>query len=134
MTIKDLRAYQMAKKDAEKIEEELKELESRLTSPKAPNLDGMPKASGVTGMDDLIIRYLDLQQKYEEMVNKMFKTFDEINEEINGLPSDERYIIRCRFVLGLTIRETAEESNYSEAQVKRIQRRGMSKISKDDPK
>ncbi len=134
MTRNDLRAYQTAKKDVEKLNEELKEMESRLYSPKAPSLDGMPKASGVTGMDDLIIRYLELQRIYDEKVKRMFNTFDEINEAINDLPSDERYIIRCRFILGLTIRQTAEESNYSEAQVKRIQRRVMSELIKDEPK
>ena len=128
MTKNDLRTYIMAKKDVENINEELKELESRLYSPKAPSLDGMPKASGVTGMDDLIIKYLDLQRKYEEKLSKMFKVFDEINEEINNLPTDERYIIRCRFVIGLTIRQTAAEASYSEAQVKRIQKRAMRKL------
>lgn len=128
MTKKDLRAYILAKKDVEKISDELRELEAKLYSPKAPSMDGMPKASGVTGADDLIIKYLDLQRKYEQKLGKMFKVFDEINEEINDLPADERYIIRCRFVLGLTIRQTALEANYSEAQIKRIQKRAMEKL------
>ena len=128
MTKKDLRAYIIAKKDVEKISDELRELEAKLYSPKAPNMDGMPKASGVTGADDLIIKYLDLQRKYEHKLGKMFEVFDEINEEINDLPADERYIIRCRFVLGLTIRQTALEANYSEAQIKRIQKRAMEKL------
>lgn len=128
MTKKDLRAYIIAKKDVEKISDELRELEAKLYSPKAPSMDGMPKASGVTGADDLIIKYLDLQRKYEHKLGKMFEVFDEINEEINDLPADERYIIRCRFVLGLTIRQTAIEANYSEAQIKRIQKRAMEKL------
>lgn len=128
MTKKDLRAYIIAKKDVEKISDELRELEAKLYSPKAPSMDGMPKASGVTGADDLIIKYLDLQRKYEHKLGKMFEVFDEINEEINDLPADERYIIRCRFVLGLTIRQTALEANYSEAQIKRIQKRAMEKL------
>lgn len=128
MTKKDLRAYILAKKDVEKISDELRELEAKLYSPKAPSMDGMPKASGVTGADDLIIKYLDLQRKYEHKLGKMFEVFDEINEEINDLPADERYIIRCRFVLGLTIRQTAIEANYSEAQIKRIQKRAMEKL------
>lgn len=128
MTKKDLRAYILAKKDVEKISDELRELEAKLYSPKAPSMDGMPKASGVTGADDLIIKYLDLQRKYEHKLGKMFEVFDEINEEINDLPADERYIIRCRFVLGLTIRQTALEANYSEAQIKRIQKRAMEKL------
>ncbi len=130
MTKKDLRAYIIAKKECEKIEQELKELESRLYSPKAPSLDGMPKASGVTGMDDLIIKYLDLQRKYKTRLGKMFQIFDEIDDEINSLPSAERYVIRCRFVLGLTVRQTAEEANYSERQVMRLQKMALSKLIK----
>jgi RNA polymerase sigma factor (sigma-70 family) len=128
MTKNDLRAYILAKKDVEKIESELRELEARLYSPKSPNLDGMPKASGLTGMDDLIIKYLDLQRKYEGRLGEMLRKFEEIDDEINNLPTDERYIVRCRFVLGLTIRQTAEEANYSEAQVKRIQKRALMKL------
>lgn len=128
MTRNDLRAYQMAKKDVEKINEELKEMESRLYSPKAPSLDGMPKASGVTGMDDLIIKYLDLQRKYKRRMADMVKAFEEIDEEINLLPASERYVIRCRYVLGMTVKEIAEECHYSERQVIRIQKKGMSKL------
>lgn len=130
MTRNDLRAYQMAKKDVEKINEELKEMESRLYSPKAPSLDGMPKASGVTGMDDLIIKYLDLQRKYKRRMADMVKAFEEIDEEINLLPASERYVIRCRYVLGMTVREIAEELSYSERQVARIQKRAMSFLFK----
>ena len=128
MTKNDLRAYIMAKKDVENINEELKELEARLYSPKAPSLDGMPKASGVTGMDDIIIKYLDLQRKYKEKLGKMMKAFEEINETIERLPEAERYVIRCRYVVGMTVKEIADECHYSERQVKRIQKKGMSKL------
>ena len=44
----------------------------------------------------------------------------------------EKQVFRCRFIWGLSVKETAERVSYSEKQIKRITKEMLSK-SKDVP-
>lgn len=134
MTLNDLRSYKKLKSETERTFEELKRIEDRLYSAKAPKLDGMPKGSSGGDMTDLIIKYLDLQEQFNNKMVKQMDIFAEIEGAILSLPANEREVIHLRYIDGLTISETATISNYSESQVKRLQRQGQEKLLKDEPK
>ena len=111
----------------ERLKEEIIMIETSLYSPKAPKIDGMPRG-GSGDSSDLIIKYLDLQRQFKKKIAKSIVILQEIDNAIDTLPTGERYVIRLRFVEGLTVRETAEECNYSERQVLRYQKEAIKKI------
>ena len=59
-----------------------------------------------------------------ELINKRL---DNIDEQMKSMDSIEKKIFRNRYVLGLSVRQTAERMNYSADRIKQISRKIMQK-------
>ena len=59
-----------------------------------------------------------------ELINKRL---DNIDEQMKNMNSIEKKIFRNRYVLGLSVRQTAERMNYSADRIKQISRKIMPK-------
>lgn len=119
-----LKNYRKMMREIDQINDQIKEIETKLYSPKSPQITGMPKG-GTFDETDVIIKYLELQKKAEQKLKKLMKQTVEINDALEKLPIIERQVLRYRYIFGLTIKGTAEAMSYSERQVVNLTNRGI---------
>ena len=126
MTKKDLLQYAKLKREKQHLEEQMQVLESVLY-PKIPRLTGMPNGSGFTdSMAETVARYIDLTDQYRQKVNEIIMEMQYIEDCISQLEaSEERDVMRLRYLLGKTWEDTAEAMFYSQSQCWRIHQRGL---------
>lgn len=110
------------------MREQIEELEVRLYSAKHPSLTDMPKGGKPIDTADLIIKLVELKERYFDKLMDVTETHEKILDALDVLQDTERNVIRLRYIKGMTIRETAEELMYSERQVYRLQKSALKKI------
>lgn len=103
-------------------------LEVRIYSAKHPRIDDMPKGGKPVDMADLIVKLVELRDRYASKLMEVMEKHEEILNKVDELPLVERTVIKLRYIKGLTVKQTAEETRYSERQIIRIQRRAISKL------
>lgn len=122
MNKEQLRGYINLKREREQIEQQLAEIEASLYSPKIQQLSGMPAGPAREGnaQEGLIVKHVEIQQHYEELLGRLACELLTIEKAIEALPSRERQLIRLHYINGLTWSQVAEAMNYSWTQVHRI--------------
>ena len=68
----------------------------------------------------------------QEELDVINRELDKIDRLLSNMSDIEKQVFRCRFIWGLSVKETAERVSYSEKQIKRITKEMLSK-SKDVP-
>lgn len=133
MTRERLWSYQHLCREIRQLEDQLAELESRITSPRTPKLSFLPHAKGngyalESGMD----RYADLVEVYKTKLELMYSERAAIEQASESLEPIERMVLRARYIEGRTWEDVAERINYSYAQTWRIHARALQKLEDED--
>ena len=88
---------------------------------KSPAMDGMPRKPATNGLEYEVARIEIAKVKLEKARNKALRLQDEIEDMIDLLTdSDQKSLIRLRYIHGLSWDEVASEMNWSRSQVFRI--------------
>lgn len=123
--IKEFRSIQ---KEIKQLDEKIKELEALAAVPASSNLSGMPRSGRVTDGMDIMARVMDLKAMYARKKQQLLDMTKGAEAEIETLGSEERLIIRYRFIDGLSVRATARKAYCSPETVKRRTRAAMEKL------
>lgn len=127
--IERIKSYQRLLSEADQLEDQIKMLETKLYHPSAPKITGMPRG-GQVDETDIIIKKLELQEKLKQKLIEIIDVTEQINAMLDKIPLTERQVLRCRYVFGMTIRQTAYELNYSERQIVNLTKQGFRAIKK----
>ncbi|MCR4442158.1 MAG: sigma factor-like helix-turn-helix DNA-binding protein [Peptococcaceae bacterium] len=128
MTKEQLRQYRYLKKEIILLEEEIEKLRASLLAPPKP--DGLPKSNyAVDRTANTIAKIVDLEKKLQEVINDYIAVRTQIEKSIESLQSDERLIIRYRYVEGMSWEEIAVAMNYTYRHVTRMHGWALKKMS-----
>ena len=135
MTRDRLNSYRHLCREIKQLEDQLAELESRITSPRTPKLSFMPHAKGngyalEAGMD----LYADLVEIYKMKLERLYSERAAIEQAIESLEPIERMVLRARYIEGLSWEWVAERINYSYVQTWRIHARAIEALEKQEEK
>lgn len=120
-----LHSYQDIKAERAQIKAEM----DRLTDPRGPNLDGMPRGSaGGDAMVSAAVKLADLRQKYQDKLDALTAAQTDIEELIDSLGSRERRLMRHRYIEGLRWEKVCVKMGYEWAQAHRLHRNILDKL------
>lgn len=105
--------------------DELAQLRGMLGSVQGPSYDkiggGATKWNGDTAEYNLVIKCVDLEAQIAQEIDDMVALMTAIHSTIEAVRNtDERLVLRCRYILFLSWDETAHRMNYSDTQVRRL--------------
>ena len=128
MTKEQLRQYRYLKKEIMLLQEEIERLRASLQA--IPQPDGMPHSNYATDRtSDVVSKIVDLEALLHRHLRTMIELRGEIESCIVALPSDQRLLMRWRYIEGHKWEAIALEMNYSYMQVCRIHGRILQKIA-----
>ena len=127
-----LKEYRAIQKEIKQLNDKIKELEAIAEVPPVSNLSGMPRSGRVTDGMDIMAKVMDLKAMYERKKRQLLDMTKGAEEEIETLGSEERLIVRYRFIDGLSVRATAKKAYCSAETVKRRTRSAMEKLEAKD--
>ena len=118
---RSLRRYQKNKSCITRLEEKLYDLELRLSSPRSPNMSGMPRGGTPVTTSDLIADKMELEERISRLKEKGKILKRDILAEIDTL-EDSRYceILEAYFIDGYTLSEIAEDNGYTDRHIYRL--------------
>ena len=126
---KMLNSYRDLQAERHQLSEELRQLEVLMSSPGAPNYDGMPKAPGVSNpVERMVTKHIALQERYEVQIARMIERQTEIENLIETLEPTERRLARFRYIDGCTWERVCDLLCYSWKQTHRIHGRMLDKL------
>lgn len=112
-----------------RLEDNLFEIDNRLTAVQGQIISDMPKGGQPAGLDDLLIQKEELQERINRLVTKAHKerrniclVLDKLDDPIQA-DIMERY-----FIGGLILEDIAEEMGYSLSGIKKIYHAGMRNV------
>ena len=115
-----LRRYQVAKRRAKMIQEEIEELRSSKTSPVGLG-DGMPRGSGTSDLSGYAARLDELMRELEAEREMQMVTYREIWNQVKKIPNaTEQEVLTRRYLIGQSWEKIAVEMHYSYRQIIRI--------------
>lgn len=120
MTKQRLQEYLWLKKNIIKLEEELAEIDTRLTKTTRP-LSDMPKNKTPKDLtNELLARKIDLQNTINSKLVKCYVELETIEKAISSLPNREQCLFRLRYIQGATWEDICVELNYSLSQIHKL--------------
>lgn len=110
MTVKELSQLYWLNREIEADRRRLEALESAATAPKAPNLDGTPRAVGHgDALANCVAEIIDLQAIIAAKQLQCIHERNRLERYISGIPDSlTRLVFTLRFVNGLSWNQTAE--------------------------
>lgn len=115
-----LRRYQVAKKRAKRIQEEIDALRSSETSPVGLG-DGLPHGSGTSDLSGYAARWDELMRELEAEKEMQMVTYHEIWNQVKKIPNaTEQEVLTRRYLIGQSWEKIAVEMHYSYRQIIRI--------------
>lgn len=104
MTKQDLRSYQHIKTEISQIEGQLRELSSRVYSPRAPHLTGMPGAASTergSAQERAATELFELREHYEKKIRELNEKQLKIERAIDTLPDPfQTIVLRAHYING----------------------------------
>lgn len=130
MTKKTLQKYLHLKRERLQLEEQLQRLEQSMTSPKAQNLDGMPRnpSKGGNPLEDMVAHHIELQELYNALLLEDVRLMTEIERAIDTLGPRERALLRYRYIDGMGWEDICDRMIYSWRQIHRIHAQALRKL------
>lgn len=126
---KILNSYRDIQAEHRQLHEELRQLELLMSSPGGPNMDGMPKAPGVSNpVERMVVKHITLQERYQAQIVEIVKQQTAIEDMIEALEPTERCLARYRYIDGLNWESVCIKMNYSWRQTHRIHARMLNKM------
>ena len=128
-----LRRYRKNLSCIARLEEKLNLLEVRLSSPRSPNLSGMPRGGTPVTTSDLIADKIELEERIARLREKSKILKREILEEIDSL-EDPRYceVLEAYFIDGYTLEQIAEKECYTDRHVFRLYSEAITILTRND--
>lgn len=127
-----LMSYRWAKKQEERILEEIQALRMDKMFPSAVN-DGMPKGSEQRDLSDYAAKLDELIQELKEERLEKIKRLQSIERVIKEIDNeDAQTILRLRYIDGLRWEEVCVTINYEWAQMHRIHAKALREIKIND--
>lgn len=127
-----LMSYRWAKKQEERILEEIQALRMDKMFPSVVN-DGMPKGSEQRDLSDYAVKLDELIQELKEERLEKIKRLQSIERVIKEIDNeDAQTILRLRYINGLRWEEVCVAINYEWAQMHRIHGRALREIKIND--
>lgn len=127
-----LMSYRWAKKQEERILEEIQALRMDKMFPSTAN-DGMPKWSEQRDLSDYAAKLDELIQELKEERLEKIKRLQSIERVIKEIDNeDAQTILRLRYIDGLRWEEVCVAINYEWAQMHRIHARALREIKIND--
>lgn len=127
-----LMSYRWAKKQEERILEEIQTLRMDKMFPSTVN-DGMPKGSEQRDLSDYAAKLDELIEELKEERLEKIKRLQSIERVIKEIDNeDAQTILRLRYIDGLRWEEVCVAINYEWAQMHRIHARALKEIKIND--
>ncbi len=113
------------------MEEKLLELETEAKRVTAvySKTKSSGKGSSKDRMGDIVAKIVDIQEQINELTVQAYEKMIEIEKAILALPNRERYLIRLRYIEGLSWYEIMAEMHYSWRQVHYIHSEALKLLS-----
>lgn len=126
-----LRSYIPALRYAEKCFRELDAVED--ISIRSPKMDGMPRSTGLHGLEEQVARIEAVREKAEKARAKVLAMLDDIEDRIEALENyDQKTVIKLRYIYGMEWTEIANEMSWSTRTVYNIHGRALAEMRKDE--
>lgn len=111
---RQLHSYRDLQAERQQISQELERVEAVMSGPRAPNMDGMPRAGGpgdpVLG---IVTQHMALLERYSAQLEKLADAQTAIEDMIESLDHLERRLMRHRYIEGLSWEEVCVAIGYS---------------------
>ena len=128
--VKDhLNQYRQLVAEKLQIQQEMQRIEMETTAASAPNMDGMPRGSGVS--DPTAARAfarIRIRERYEAQLAELDRAQLELEHLIGSLDPVERRVMRYRYMQGLQWEAVCAAMNYSWRQTHKIHARALDKL------
>lgn len=133
ITKEELKEHYRLKQETVELEETIKKLQLQAQSVSATKITGAPAGSGSPDkIADNLSRIEKLIQYYQQKLEKLLIQQKRIEEAIESLPTNERLLMRYRYIDGLDWVDVAANMNYSWQWMHKIHARILKKLSGKD--
>ncbi|HGU6173195.1 TPA: sigma factor-like helix-turn-helix DNA-binding protein [Escherichia coli] len=132
MTKKELSEYYWTKKNIEKLEEKLLEIDAQLTRVTTRYTLVLTKNGSKDILGELIAKKIEIEEEINKKLKKGYELLRKIENAIKILPQREQHLIRARYIECKKWAEICEEMHYSWPQVHRIHNKALDKLKKHD--
>lgn len=135
MTKEQLRAYQSIKRERDKLQRIIDDIDSQLYGPRSQRSDGMPRGNGPRHerADVLIDRKDKILKLYAAKVAELEETLLAIEQAIGTLTDPtHRTLIRLRYIEGLKWEQVCVELGYEWSQTHRHHADALRELRKGD--
>lgn len=107
MTKEELKQYLKIKKERQQIVVLIMELEAVMAAPATQKLTGMPRNPSGTksSVETMVERHTALLEQYREKVERMDAELAKIEAALDTLDSEERTLMRHKYIEGMTWEE-----------------------------
>lgn len=120
MTKQQLQEYYWLRKNIKKLEEKLLELDSEAKRVTVSYSAAKSRGTSNDKMANIISKIIEVQNQINKLTVQAYEQAMAIEKAILALPNRERYLIRLRYIEGLSWYEIMAEMHYSWKQVHRI--------------
>ena len=117
---RDLLGYRALKREHDQLVEELRRVESTLTSPRSPQYDGMPHSPGGGGdaLLGMVSKHIELQRLYCSQIDTLSAEQLRLERLIALAPdAEDRVLLRVRYIDGLEWEDICVRLCYSRRSV-----------------
>lgn len=118
-----LNSYRWRMREVQSLRERINELEDQLTGIRAQQITDMPRGGKAMGIDDLVVKKVDLIHLYKHDLAQAEEALKAIYECIRSVDNiRDRTILCMHYVDGLSYAQIADMLSYSDRQIKRFNR------------
>ena len=128
MTKGDLHQYIWIKKNIDKLEEKLLEIETKATKITPTLSDEIKSGDNFDKIPRLICDMVKVQEDINNELQKLYAKQREIESSIKGLDEREKYLVRARYLEGKCWEEIAVDMGYSWRQIHNIHSDTLKKL------
>ena len=126
-----LKSYLPALRSAERWFREWDNAED--VSVRSPKLDGMPRSTGVHGLELQVELIERCRTRAEKERDKALKILDQIEDMVDRLEdADQRRLIRDRYITGMEWAEVADDVNMSLRTVYRVHGQALAEMRRNE--
>lgn len=127
MTKEQLRQYQYIEREIKLLQADVCQVRDSLQS--AQILSDMPKGgNNADRIADTIAKIVDIEAIIHYKIRQLIELRGEIEATIDGLPSDQRVLMRLRYIEGCSFEAIAVNLNYSWRHTHRLHGNALQKI------
>lgn len=130
MTKKELLKYRWLKKNIEKLENELLEIDTQLRRITVRYEVIFAKSSPKDILGNLIVKKVMVENEINKKLEESYELLHRIEKAIEVLPEREQYLIRARYIEGKTWEEISGEMEYALRHVYRLHKEALKELQK----